>query len=48
MGVEGGGVRGEVEWGIGVGVEGGEGKVLYVWLDGGMGYMCNRKEVLGD
>ncbi len=38
----------DLEWGIPVPVEGGEGKVLYVWFDAPIGYISATKELLGD
>ena len=35
----------DLEWGIPVPVEGAEGKVLYVWFDAPIGYICNTKEL---
>ena len=34
----------DLEWGIPVPVEGGEGKVLYVWFDAPIGYISSTKE----
>ncbi len=34
----------DLDWGIPVPVEGGEGKVLYVWFDAPIGYISNTKE----
>ncbi len=36
----------DLDWGIPVPVEGGEGKVLYVWFDAPIGYISNTKELL--
>ncbi len=38
----------DLDWGIPVPVEGGEGKVLYVWFDAPIGYISNTKELLPD
>ena len=38
----------DLNWGIPVPVEGGEGKVLYVWFDAPIGYISNTKELLPD
>ncbi len=38
----------DLEWGIPVPVEGGEGKVLYVWFDAPIGYISATKEVTPD
>ena len=36
----------DLDWGVPVPVEGGEGKVLYVWFDAPIGYISNTKELL--
>ena len=36
----------DLNWGVPVPVEGGEGKVLYVWFDAPIGYISNTKELL--
>ncbi len=36
----------DLDWGIPVPVDGGEGKVLYVWFDAPIGYISNTKELL--
>ncbi len=36
----------DLEWGVPVPVEGGEGKVLYVWFDAPIGYVSNTQELL--
>src|SRR5574344_1829951 len=36
----------DLDWGIPVPIEGGEGKVLYVWFDAPIGYISNTKELL--
>ena len=36
----------DLKWGVPVPVEGGEGKVLYVWFDAPIGYISNTKELL--
>ena len=36
----------DLDWGIPVPVEGGGGKVLYVWFDAPIGYISNTKELL--
>ena len=38
----------DLDWGVPVPVEGGEGKVLYVWFDAPIGYISNTKELLPD
>ncbi|MBQ0112263.1 MAG: methionine--tRNA ligase [Bacteroidales bacterium] len=38
----------DLDWGIKVPVEGGEGKVLYVWFDAPIGYISNTKEHTSD
>lgn len=38
----------DLDWGVPVPVEGGEGKVLYVWFDAPIGYISATKEHLGD
>ncbi|MCF0210434.1 MAG: methionine--tRNA ligase [Bacteroidales bacterium] len=38
----------DLDWGIKVPVEGGEGKVLYVWFDAPIGYISNTKEFTPD
>lgn len=38
----------DLSWGVPVPVEGGEGKVLYVWFDAPIGYISNTKELLPD
>jgi len=38
----------DLDWGIPIPVEGGEGKVLYVWFDAPIGYISNTKELLPD
>ncbi len=38
----------DLDWGIPVPVEGGEGKVLYVWFDATIGYISNTKELMPD
>ena len=38
----------DLDWGIPVPAEGGEGKVLYVWFDAPIGYISNTKELLPD
>ena len=38
----------DLDWGIPVPVEGGEGKVLYVWFDAPIGYRSNTTELLPD
>ena len=38
----------DLDWGIPVPVEGGEGKVLYVWFDAPIGYISNTIELLPD
>ncbi len=38
----------DLDWGIPVPVEGGDGKVLYVWFDAPIGYISNTKELLPD
>ena len=38
----------DLNWGIPVPVEGGDGKVLYVWFDAPIGYISNTKELLPD
>src|SRR5574344_1873519 len=35
----------DLDWGIPVPIEGGEGKVLYVWFDAPIGYISNTKEL---
>ncbi|MGI6073509.1 MAG: methionine--tRNA ligase [Fermentimonas sp.] len=35
----------DLDWGVPVPVEGGEGKVLYVWFDAPIGYISNTKEL---
>lgn len=37
----------DLDWGVPVPVEGGEGKVLYVWFDAPIGYISATKEHLG-
>ena len=34
----------DLDWGIPVPVDGGEGKVLYVWFDAPIGYISSTKE----
>ena len=34
----------DLDWGIPVPVEGGDGKVLYVWFDAPIGYISSTKE----
>ena len=36
----------DLNWGVPIPVEGGEGKVLYVWFDAPIGYISNTKELL--
>ena len=36
----------DLDWGVPVPIEGGEGKVLYVWFDAPIGYISNTKELL--
>ncbi|HTN68046.1 MAG TPA: methionine--tRNA ligase [Dysgonamonadaceae bacterium] len=36
----------DLDWGVPVPVEGGKGKVLYVWFDAPIGYISNTKELL--
>ena len=36
----------DLDWGIPLPIEGGEGKVLYVWFDAPIGYISNTKELL--
>ena len=36
----------DLNWGVPVPVEGGQGKVLYVWFDAPIGYISNTKELL--
>ena len=38
----------DLDWGVPVPVEGGEGKVLYVWFDAPIGYISNTIELLPD
>lgn len=38
----------DLDWGIPVPLQGGEGKVLYVWFDAPIGYISNTKELLPD
>lgn len=38
----------DLDWGVPVPVEGGEGKVLYVWFDAPIGYISATKELLPD
>lgn len=38
----------DLNWGVPVPVEGGAGKVLYVWFDAPIGYISNTKELLPD
>lgn len=38
----------DMDWGIPVPIEGGEGKVLYVWFDAPIGYISNTIELLPD
>lgn len=38
----------DLDWGVPVPVEGGEGKVLYVWFDAPIGYISATKELMGD
>lgn len=38
----------DLNWGIPVPAEGGEGKVLYVWFDAPIGYISNTKDCVGD
>jgi methionyl-tRNA synthetase len=38
----------DLDWGIPVPVEGGEGKVLYVWFDAPIGYISATRELLPD
>lgn len=38
----------DLDWGVKVPVEGGDGKVLYVWLDAPIGYISATKEWAGD
>ncbi len=46
MGLQPRAVSRDLDWGIPVPVEGGEGKVLYVWFDAPIGYISNTKELL--
>ncbi len=48
MGLQPRAVSRDLDWGIPVPVEGGEGKVLYVWFDAPIGYISNTKELLPD
>ncbi len=48
MGLQPRAVSRDLNWGIPVPVEGGEGKVLYVWFDAPIGYISNTKELLPD
>lgn len=45
MGLQPRAVSRDLDWGIPVPVEGGEGKVLYVWFDAPIGYISNTKEL---
>lgn len=38
----------DLDWGVPVPVEGGEGKVLYVWFDAPIGYISNTIELMPD
>lgn len=38
----------DLDWGVPLPVEGGEGKVLYVWFDAPIGYISATKELTGD
>ncbi len=46
MGLQPRAVSRDLDWGVPVPVEGGEGKVLYVWFDAPIGYISNTKELL--
>ncbi len=46
MGLQPRAVSRDLEWGVPVPVEGGDGKVLYVWFDAPIGYISNTKELL--
>ena len=46
MGLQPRAVSRDLDWGIPVPVESGEGKVLYVWFDAPIGYISNTKELL--
>ena len=48
MGLQPRAVSRDLDWGVPVPVEGGEGKVLYVWFDAPIGYISNTKELLPD
>jgi methionyl-tRNA synthetase len=48
MGLQPRAVSRDLDWGIPVPVEGGDGKVLYVWFDAPIGYISNTKELLPD
>jgi len=48
MGLQPRAVSRDLDWGIPVPVEGGEGKVLYVWFDAPIGYISNTRELLPD
>ena len=45
MGLQPRAVSRDLDWGVPVPVEGGEGKVLYVWFDAPIGYISNTKEL---
>ena len=48
MGLQPRAVSRDLDWGVPVPVEGGEGKVLYVWFDAPIGYISTTKELLPD
>lgn len=48
MGLQPRAVTRDLDWGIPVPVEGGEGKVLYVWFDAPIGYISNTREAFPD